>query len=96
MSLTMEQRMKLANEASRDRAFARLREADRNLSDGISWVLCDCKTCEAQRSWMRMQIARRKDGHRARARVAALVVAASVLAIFLLLKGLPILKALNY
>ena len=96
MSLSMEQRMKLASEASRDRAFARLAEADAKFDDAIQWAVCPCAKCQANRSGARLLKAKPLTNRKVLGRVGVLLLAASVLAIFLLLKGLPFLRALNY
>ena len=98
MSLSMEKRMKLASQASADLAFSRLREADGKLNDGISWVLCSCRNRTAQRSWMRMQVARPRPSVRRKLllRLGALLLAAAAFVTLLIFEAAPILRALNY
>jgi hypothetical protein len=96
MSLSLPERVRLAEQASAERAFKRLAEADTKLDDCIQWVMCDCDQCRANRTGARLLKAKPVVNRKLIGRLGILLVAASALALFLILKGLPILRALNY
>lgn len=95
MSLSLNDRMKLASQASEELAVSRLAEADAKMGDGIQWVLCPCDQCATRRSEARLLMAR--PSRRKRLGIlGVLLIAASALAVFLILEAGPILRALNY
>lgn len=96
MSLSLPERVRLSEQASADLAFSRLAEADAKMDDAIAWVMCDCPQCSANRSGARLLKAKPAVSGPAIGRLAIFLLAASVLAIFLILKAGPILRALNY
>lgn len=55
MSLTLSERIELVEQASAERARARLREADAALDDGIRFVMCPCLQCALRREWIHSQ-----------------------------------------
>lgn len=96
MSLSLPERVRLSEQASADLAFARIAEADKRLTDAIHFGVCPCEACRANPSGARLLKAKPIVNRKLIGRVGILLLAASVLAIFLILKAGPILRALNY